>query len=132
MTDKFSAISLGETLDESQAVVIPCECASSIVKGQIVKANNHVDNSLPKVAVAADADAAAIGVALKSGSTGDVIPVLVSGIAKVTAGAGGVTLGAAFEPAANGCVEAGTTSGKILGRGLQTLSSGDTGLVLVK
>jgi len=131
MADKFSAISLGEALDESQAVVIPCECASSITKGKVVKANTHVDNGLPKVVVAGDADAAAIGVALKSGVQGDVIPVLVLGIVKVTAGAGGVTLGATIEAAANGCVEAGTTSGKILGKGLQTLSSGDTGLVLV-
>jgi len=56
---------------------------------------------------------------------------LVIGEIKVTAGAVGITLGAAIEAAAAGAVEAGTTAGAIIGRGLQTVASGATGLVWI-
>jgi len=136
MTDKYSLINVGDCLDIGSAVVIPCVCASSVTKGQVVKANAHADNGLPTVAPqAAGTLTTSLGVALKSGDSGETIPVLVFGVVKVTAGAGGCTVGQSIgaTPASSdpGTVANNSTGGQIIGRALQTLSSGDTGLVFI-
>lgn len=134
MADKYSAANLGYAVQEWK--VIKGKCASPVTKGQVVAASASVTDDYPTVEPqAAGTFTTSIGVALESGSTGDVIPILVSGIVKVKAGSGGCTVGltvgatpANSEP---GTVGDKATAGQIIGKALHTMSSGDTGLILL-
>ena len=153
MADLFPALALGDCLDEAQAVVVSFKTAEAITKGQLVKVSIHVTGELGSITVAGSGEKAH-GVAMKGGAVGDVIPVMLSGIVKVT-GAGAITVGSPVRSDVNGVVVAtvntisipdGTvavtstsaqpsmtvSSGIALGIALQTFADGDTGLILVK
>ncbi len=77
-----------------------------------------------------------IGVFLKSGSAGDVVPVCTHGVFTFTAAAAGITAGKTVI-SGDGTneeqkLEDGTTAGKVLGRALETASSGATAKVLIR
>lgn len=132
MTDLFPAIALGDALDEEQAHIVPYKCESAVTKGQIVIFNTHTAAELPSVSTAGAAAINAIGMAMKTGGVGRVIPVLMSGVCKATSTTG-VTGGVLLVCGASGTVETvgANTFEKIIGRALQTLGAGDTGLVAI-
>jgi len=73
-----------------------------------------------------------LGVALESGVAGAIIQVATGGIVKVTAGTGGTTVGKFVMVSADaGKITDADAYGKVFGRALHTLNSGDTGLVLL-
>jgi len=129
MVTVFSKAALGEAvLIVAQANFI---LAGNVTKGDVVIASAHTADGLPTVVIGTDAAATVVGVAMKTGVTGEAIPVLMIGIIVVTAGAGGVVLGEAIEAAATGHVEDGAGAGIIIGRGLQTIANTETGIVWV-
>lgn len=92
----------------------------------------EVANGLPKVQPAQSGSLVVLGVVLKSGSAGAVIPVLTHGITKVTAGAAGCTAGKkVMVGAADGTVVDADAYDKAFARALHTLADGDTGLILL-
>jgi len=129
MVDEFSPVALGDAIIE--LLVLPMKASAAITKGDVVKVTAHQDDDLPTIETATDAATTCVGVALQDMAQDEVGEVLVLGVVKVTAGAVGITLGAAIEAAAAGAVEAGTTAGAIIGRGLQTVASAATGLVFI-
>ena len=155
MADLFPALALGDCLDEAQAVILPFKVVTdAITKGQLVKVSTHVTGELGSITVAVEGEKAH-GVALKSGAVGDVIPVVVLGVVKVTA-SGAITVGFAIRAGGTtGGVRSAATSVTIptgsvavtsdsaqpsmtvqadiaCGIALQTFADGDTGLVLLK
>jgi len=129
MTDHFPDIDAGETLLGS--IIISMKCAGSITKGDLVKMSTHTTKEIGTIAVTASTGDIPIGQALKSGSAGDYIPVLVKGVGKLMA-SGNITLGAMVKTAAPGGQYVASTSSwaaGYVGKALQTLSDGDTGLV---
>jgi len=136
MTDIFPAIALGDALDESQANIIPVKCGAAVTKGQVVKPQTHTSGEICSVQPATADCLDSIGVALKNGAAGDVIPVLTRGIAKVTAAAA-ITMGTRVTCAANGQITAypGTPAAgddrKVVGIALQTFAAADEGLIEV-
>ena len=153
MADLFPALALGDCLDEAQAIIISMKVGAAVTKGQAVKSHTHTVGELCSVQPAA-LDSKVLGVALKSGGVGDSIPVLVSGIVKVTA-SGGITVGGSVRASTNGTVRgavntvtipSGTTTvtsssaqpsilvegGTAFAMALQTFADGDTGLILVR
>jgi len=132
LADKFPQVALGEAV--LVVAQMNMKLAGNVTKGDVVIASAHQDDDVPTVVIGTDQSAKFMGIAMKTGVTGDSIPVLTIGIIKVTAGAGTVILGEEIECAANGAVEntvGGATVALIIGRGLQTLASGDTGIVWI-
>ena len=152
MADLYPALALGDCLDEAQAKVFNMKVGATVTKGQAVKPHTHTSGELCSVQPAGAGDKA-LGVALKSGAVGDSIPVLVSGIVKVTA-SGAITMGAPVKSGAAGVVVAavntvtipsGATavtsdvaqpsmtveSGIAFGIAMQTFADADTGLILL-
>jgi len=128
MTDHFSDIDVGETIYGS--VILSFKCQGSITKGDLVKMSTHTSGSIGTVTVVATTGDVPIGQALKSGSAGDYIPVLVKGVAKLKA-SGSITLGAMVKTAAPGgqyVVSTASWAAGFVGKALQSLSDGDTGL----
>jgi len=132
MADLYPALALGDCLDEGKALIIKCKCESAITKGQIVVFNTHTSGELPSVSTAGAAATNAFGVAMKSGSAGDIIPVGVAGVYKVTA-SGAITGGTLVVTGASGVVVTvgANTFEKVIGRAIQTFADGDTGLALI-
>ena len=154
MADLFPALALGDCLDEAQAVILPFKIVTSdITKGQVVKVSSHVAGELGSISVAG-AGMKATGVALKGGAVGDTIPVLLSGVVKVT-GKGTIPIGSSVRSDIDGVVSVagvvviippGTVAvtsdsaqpsmtvgaGIAFGVALQTFADGDTGLIVVE
>jgi hypothetical protein len=130
--DNYPALALGDCLDESQADIINYKCASGITKGQLVVFSAHVAGELPTIATAGAAATNVLGVALKTGLTGESIPVCSKGVVKVTA-SGGITGGVLIVAAASGAVITigANTFEKIVGRAIQTFLDTDTGLAFI-
>ena len=153
MADLFPALALGDCLDEAQATIINMKVGAAVTKGQAVKSHTHTVGELCSVQPAS-LGFKALGVALKSGAVGEKIPVLVSGIVKVTASetitigspvragdAGTIAIGLYSVTIPSGTVAVTSTSaqpamtvgGKIaFGTAVQTFADGDTGLILVR
>lgn len=132
MTDLYPALALGDCLDEAQALIVDYKCESAVTKGQVVKFDTHTAGELPSISTAGAAATNCFGVALKSGAAGEVIPVLVRGIVKVTA-SGAITGGVLIVSGASGVVVTvgANTFEKVIGRAIQTFADGDTGLVFI-
>lgn len=133
MADLFSALAVGDCLNESQAVIINVKCESAVTKGQLVIFNTHTAGELPSVSTAGAAAANVLGIAMKSGAAGEYIPVGVVGIFKVTDSGAGVTGGVAIVSGASGTIATvgANTFEKKCGRALQTFGAGDTGLAYI-
>ena len=152
MADLFPALALGDCLDEAQATIINMKVGTAVTKGQVVQAATHTVGELCSVQPAS-LGFKALGVALKSGAVGEIIPVLVSGIVKVMA-EGAITMGSPVRAGDAGAVVVGlysvtipsgtvavtstsanpsmTVDGKIaFGTAVQTFADGDTGLILL-
>jgi hypothetical protein len=150
MTDLFSTVEVGEAVKTEAQMSFKAQ--ASITKGQSVKMSTHTAGEIGSITVAGAGDKA-IGVALKSASAGEYVPVLLQGIVKVT-GSGAITIGAAVKSGASGVVAAavrtmtipsGETTvtsssaqpsmtveaGVAFGFALQTFADGDTGLIYV-
>jgi len=150
MTDLFSDIAVGEALQE--ILTLSFKAQAAITKGQAVKMSTHTAGEVGNVTVAGAGDKA-IGIALKTVSANEYVPVLMVGVAKVT-GSGAISIGAAVKSGANGVVAAavrtvtipsgGTAvtsssaqpsmtveAGIAFGFSLQTFADGDTGLIAV-
>jgi len=137
MADYYPAVAVGDAIYE--ILKVPMKCESAVTKGQVVVFNTHTDGELPSVSPAgADAENVA-GVALKSGSAGEVIPVLKKGIVKVT-GSGAITMGNRLVTAANGQVKAMAADtltalqliSRNIGHAMQTFGAGtNTGLIFI-
>ena len=132
MTDLYPAIALGDVLDEANAHIIKCKCESAVTKGQLVIFNTHTAGELPSVSTAGAAATNCFGVAMKTGAAGDIIPVCVAGVVKVTA-SGAITGGTCVVCGANGTVVTigANTYEKVVGRAIQTFADTDTGLAFI-
>ena len=133
MADLFSSWEVGEGYG---ILIQSFKCESAVTKGQLVVANTHTSGEYVSVSTAGAAATDVIGVALASGQAEEYVPVMLIGIAKVTA-SGAITAGEKVRSAANGAVQAmpATPSAgdekQIVGRALQDFANGDTGLILV-
>jgi len=153
MADLFPALALGECLDLLQATVIDAQLADVVAKGDVVARSAPISGDVDSVIQAGANAANVIGVALKGGVAGDIVPILLNGIVKVTA-SGAITGGSKIKAAAAGKVQAavvtvtipaGATTvtstsaqpsmtvegGIAIGRALQTFADGDVGLVFI-
>jgi hypothetical protein len=130
--DNYPALALGDALDESQSVILPLVLAGTVTKGDVVKFSAHVASELPTVVQATQYATNSYGVALKSGVSGDTIPVLVKGPVKVTA-SGGITGGVKIVAGATGLIETigSQTFEKVIGMAIQTFLDTDTGLAFI-
>ena len=142
MTDLFPALtSVGDVLDEERATIVACEVntAQIVVKGQAVDLI-HQASGLPKVQLAGIDSVIAGGIVVAlgklatgavSGAAGVTVQVLVKGTVKVTAG-GTVTVGKLVKVGGMaGRVVDSAVYGDVLGKALQTMASGDTGLIIL-
>ncbi len=154
MADLFPGLGLGECLNPEQATITHVKLAGEVSKGDILARSAVVSGDIDS-AVRANTDAAnVIGVALKSGIAGEVIPMLLFGIVKVKAG-GAITGGSKIKAGSLGrvvtavttvTIPAGATTvtstsaqptmtvegGIAIGRALQTFAAADdVGLVLI-
>jgi hypothetical protein len=135
MADEYVPIGLGDVVDDERCDIRTCiVVGATVTKGDVVEAT-HLDDDMPKVTTAALGSVTAFGVAMQTGIVGASILVCLFGIVKVTAGAGGVTAGKTIIVAGTGStigtVCDGVTAGSIIGRALQTIASGGTGLVFI-
>ena len=117
-----------------------CYCTAGVTEGYAVKVGTHATGKVPVTVSAGVGDA--IGIALKTGSTGDTIPVVFLGIVRMDTSSN-VTIGQYVMGASGGAtvVYVGTgfsTNGVlfggasyVLGRALQTATSGDEILIYV-
>jgi len=130
--DLFPALALGDCLDESQAHIVNYKCASGVTKGQLVVFSAHVAGELPTIATAGAAAANCLGVALKTGLTGESIPICKRGMVKVTA-SGAITGGVPIVSGASGAVVTfgANTFDKVVGRAEQTFADTDTGIASI-
>jgi hypothetical protein len=133
MADKFSNADLGQEISLfGKYMSCEVQTGKTVTKGDVVEAAAEVSNGLPKVQPALTGSLIVLGVALEDGVAGAVIQVATGGIVKITAGAAGTTVGKLVMVGANaGTVVDADAYGKVFGRALHTLSSGDTGLVLL-
>ena len=133
MSDKFSNADLGQEISLfGRYISCEVQTAKTVTKGDVVEAAAEVSNGLPKVQPALTGSLIVLGVALESGIAGATIQVAVGGIVKVTAGTGGTTVGKYVMASADaGKITDADAYGKVFGRALHTLNSGDTGLVLL-
>jgi len=133
MADLFSQWAVGEGYG---ILIQSFKCQSAVTKGQLVVADTHTSGEYVSVSTAGAAATDVIGVALASGATGEYIPVMIVGIAKVTA-AGAITAGEKVRSAASGQIQAMPATPaagdekQIVGRALQDFASGDVGLIIV-
>jgi len=130
MADHFSDINVGEAL--VQDFVLSLKAYGSISKGDLVYLSNHTTGEIGAVSSATGTQVP-VGQALKSASAGDYVPILVRGVAKVTA-SGSITLGTKVKSVApGGSYVAASTAYAVTNCGiaLQTLSNGDTGLIIL-
>jgi len=79
MADLFPALALGDCLDEAQATIINMKVGTAVTKGQVVQASTHTVGELCSVEPGANGSGVVVGIALKSGEAGDLIPVLFKG-----------------------------------------------------
>jgi hypothetical protein len=130
--DNYPALALGDCLDEAQAHIVNYKCASGITKGDVVVFSAHVAGELPTIAQAGAAAANCLGVALKTGLTGESIPICKRGMMKVTA-SGGITGGVPIVSGAAGAIVTfgANTFDKVIGRAEQTFLTTDTGLASI-
>jgi len=131
MTDLFSAVELGEAVKTEAQMSFKAQ--SAITKGDVVKMDTHTAGAIGSVSKVTGTDDKPIGVAQKSVSAGEYVPVLIAGIIKVT-GSGAITLGTWVKTAAPGGSYVMTTASLTvgcLGKALQTFANGDTGLILL-
>jgi hypothetical protein len=116
---------------ESGGTIAEYTAGGSITKGQVVA----FSGSMTVVAASAATDQTA-GVALRSASSGQTLPVLVKGVVKVTAG-GAITVGNVVTGSTGGKVAAvggtwaATMGGAMLGQALNAASA-DGDLILVR
>jgi len=148
MTDLYPAIEIGECLDETNAEIYKTKLSGVVTKGQLVVWSTHTAGEIGSVVAAGLGASNVAGMAMKSGVSGDVIPICRKGIVKVT-GSGAIPLGSKVAPGALGVVIASalldapasyveatmqTELDKIEGRvgvAAQTFATGDIGLVLL-
>jgi len=132
LTDLYPGLALGDVLIPEQASILPFKCAASVAKGDPVQFNTHTEDELPSVSpINTDGGVAdSIGIALKAGSTGDIIPVCVRGVVKVKA-CGAITGGLQITGDITGRVDAGATATKTIGKALQTFGAADEGLAMI-
>lgn len=132
MADLYPALALGDVLDEANAHVIKAKCETAVTKGQVVIFNTHTAGEIPSVSTAGAAAANCFGVAMKTGSAGDIIPVCVDGVVKLTA-SGAIVGGVMIVSGASGVIVTvgANTFDKIIGRALQTFADTDTGLAFI-
>jgi hypothetical protein len=133
MADLFGSLAVGDCLDEAQAVIINAKCETAVTKGQIVIFNTHTSGEIPSVSTGGALGTNGLGVAMKSGVAGEVIPVGKKQLFKVTDSGAGVTGGVLIVLGAAGTI---TTIGantfeKVVGRAWQTFGAGDTGLAWI-
>lgn len=131
MADLFPDIAVGEVLVEG--LTLPFVAEAAITKGQVVKVTvAAASGTLARVNVAG-AGEIGIGVALKSVTAGEEVPVCVAGVVKVGAIAGAIAVGSRVKTAAGGkiTVAADTDIVGILGIALQTFAAAtaDDGLI---
>ena len=136
MTDVFTKVGLGDAIYE--VLVIPCEATATVTKGDVVVATTHAVDKIVTVSPAGALGAVdGIGVAMENIAIGAIGKVLKIGVIKVTAD-DAVTAGERWMPGGTAGVApmtaAGTTVADLeasMGRALQDLAVGDTGLVTV-
>ena len=136
MTDVFTKVGLGDAIYE--LLVIPCEAAVAIEKGDVVVATTHAVDKIVTVSPSAGVgDVDGVGVAMEDIAEGEIGKVLKIGAIKVTAIAA-VTAGERWMPSTDGGIApmtvAATTVADLeasMGRALQDLGAGDEGLVTV-
>ncbi len=133
MADLFGTLAVGDCLDEAQAVIVNAKCEAAVTKGQLVIFNTHTSGEIPSVSPAGAAAANVLGVAMKSGAIGEVIPVGAKGMFKVTDSGAGVTGGVAIVSGAAGTIATvgANTFEKKCGRAWQTFGAGDTGIAAI-
>jgi hypothetical protein len=148
MTDLYPGLALGDALNPQDAIIIPAKAESAITKGQLVIWNTHTAGEIGSVSVAGAGAKNVAGVALKTLAAGEVGPILIRGIVKVTA-SGAISLGSKIASGTAGVVVASaaldapvtyaeadmqTELDKIearCGMALQTFANADTGLVFI-
>jgi len=132
LADLYPALALGDALDPAQVKTINAKCESAVTKGQLVIFNTHTAGEIPSVSTAGAAATNVLGVALKSGSAGDIIPVGWIGVFKVKA-SGAITGGVLIVSGAAGVIVTvgANTFEKVVGRALQTFADGDEGLAFI-
>jgi hypothetical protein len=146
--DLFPALAIGECLDETNAEIYKAKLSGVVTKGQLVVWSTHTAGEIGSVVAAGLGAKNVAGMAMKSGVSGDIIPICRKGIVKVT-GSGVIPLGSKVAPAASGAVIVSadldapaayveatmqTEFDKIEGRvgvAAQTFADTDTGLVLL-
>lgn len=135
MADLWPDAEVGEMI--SEGVVLSFEAETDFTKGKCAYLSDDM-----KVSQAA-AEQSCIGIFIKSGSSGEMAPVCVEGVIKVTGGTGGLTRGLAISgsdangdpitlPEAAAVGDVNDLIGKKLGVALQTIAAASTGLILVK
>lgn len=117
-----------------------CYCTAGVTEGYAVKVGTHATDQVPITVSAGVGDALAI--ALKTGSAGDYVPAMFQGIIKMDT-TSNVTLGTYVMGASGGATVLGVGTGfstngvlfggasYVLGRALQTATSGDEILIYV-
>jgi len=131
LTDLFSDVELGEAVKVDAQMSFKAQ--SAITKGDVVKMDTHTSGSLGSVSKVTGTDDKPLGVAMKTVSAGEYVPVLVSGVIKVT-GSGAITIGTWVKTAAPGGSYVMTTASLTVGcvgKALQTFTNGDTGMILI-
>lgn len=127
MVDQFPHVAVGDAIYE--LLVMPFKTDTKVTKGQVVKLT-HVAADFPTIKPS-DASTYNIGVAMETIEKGAVGKVLVVGVIKVTADAtDGIYAGSSIGPGAAGTVKS-TAMGDLIGRGLQDIAAGETGLVMI-
>jgi hypothetical protein len=135
MTDLFPGLPLGQCLESD---LIECEVVTAAVAvGQFVDPTN-VAGALPKVSPSTQGSVIAIGiveafVGSGAGAVGSRVLVRIMGtrIMKVTSGGSTVGKTQVIDSSASlPVVKDGTTAGSVVGYALQTMASGDTGLIV--
>jgi len=131
MADLYPGLALGDALNPRDCQMIPCKCESAVTKGQLVIFHTHTAGEIPSVATAGALGTNVLGIAMKSGGIGDIIPVGRRGIFKVK-GSGAITGGVLVVADVTGQVQtiAANTFEKVVGRAIQTFGAGENdGLV---
>jgi len=117
-----------------------CYCTAGVTEGYAVKVGTHATGKVPVTVSAGVGDA--IGITMKTGSAGDYVPVVFQGIYRMDT-AGNITIGHYAMGSSGGAtvIDVGTgfsTNGVlfggasyVLGRALQTATSGDEILIYV-
>jgi len=138
MTDHWPQLPTGTPLTQGYELGF-CYCTAGVTEGYAVKVGTHATGKVPVTVSAGVGDG--IGIAMKTGSAGDTIPVLFYGAVKLDT-SGNITIGKFVIGASGGATvlqAAGASTyyvafggaSYILGLALQTATSGDEIVVLV-